>query len=446
MKINFKFLFLFFASISLFCFAGNALLPSDTKNNTAASSEIQAAKAQTKIDSIINDALKKHVFPGCQVVVWKEGKVFLNKSYGYFTYENKQPVNDSTMYDLASLSKTTGTLLAIMKLYDEGKIKLTDKASDYLPFLKRTDKENITITDLLFHETGLQGSMFFYKSMYEKNNGLLLEMNAAKLSNPAYKYKEGLTSKFRTPDFNIQVSDSLFLHKSFHETAMRKIALSRLGAKTYLYSCVNFILLKEIAETVSGQSMDEFLNENFYQPMGLRHMAYLPLRSHYKSEITPTIKKDFLRNVMLQGYVHDPDAGFLGGVSGNAGLFADAHDVAMVYQMLLDSGTVNGAQYLSAETCKLFTTKTSASGRRGLGFDKPVPSQPNINPCSSMAPAEVYGHTGYTGTCCWVDPVNKLVYVFLSNRTYPDDGVNMLARLSIRPKIQEVIYQSIVKK
>ena len=210
-----------------------------------------------------------------------------------------------------------------------------------------------------------------------------------------------------------------------------------------MYSCVNFILLKEVAEAISGMSMDALLDREFYGPMKLQNMAYLPLRMHKKEDVAPTIKKDFLRNGKLQGFVHDPDAAFLGGISGNAGLFATSRDVASMYQMLLNDGEFNGKRYLSAETCKLFTTTTSASGRRGLGFDKPTPASQSTSPCSALAPQATFGHTGYTGTCCWVDPVNKLVYVFLSNRTYPDDAVNKLARMSIRPKIQEVIYKSI---
>ena len=191
--------------------------------------------------------------------------------------------------------------------------------------------------------------------------------------------------------------------------------------------------------------MDLFLEKEFYSPMKLNSMSYLPLRTHQKKDIAPTFARDFLRNGVLQGYVHDPDAAFLGGVAGNAGLFATARDVATVYQMLLNRGEIDGKRYLSASTCRIFTTTTSKSGRRYLGFDKPVPSNPKHSPCCISAPSEVYGHTGYTGTCCWVDPVNRLIYVFLSNRTYPNDGINKLAKMDIRTKIQEVIYQSLKK-
>jgi CubicO group peptidase (beta-lactamase class C family) len=390
------------------------------------------------IDSIVENGMKVKAFPGCQVLIMKKGKPVYDKCFGYYTYESTQKVMPNTMYDLASLSKTTGTLLAIMKLYDQGLLRLSDKASGYLQFLQGTDKENITINELLFHESGLQASLScFYLATTRDTAG------SVRIGNTTFK--KDWVSKIPSTEFTSQVSDSFYLPGSFHQAAMQMIANIHLRNKTYLYSCVNFILLKEIAETISGMPMDEFLNKEFYAPLKLNNMAYLPLRTHPKENIAPTLKKDFLRNGVLQGYVHDPDAAFLGGVSGNAGLFASAQDVARVYLMLLNEGELDGIQFLSAETCQLFTTSTSASGRRGLGFDKPVPANPTHSPCCISAPAAVYGHTGYTGTCCWVDPVNDLVYVFLSNRTYPNDGVNKLARMGIRTKIQEVMYKSIIK-
>jgi len=371
---------------------------------TTISLKIQAKKPLNtfyQIDSIVNDAIAKRVFPGCQVLVLKDGAAIYEKCFGNLTYEPEHSVTKNTMYDLASLSKTTGTLFAIMKLYDDGKLRLTDKASQYLDFLKNTDKENITITDLLFHESGLPAYISFGKK-------------------PVYTEQTAI-----------------------NKMAMQKIARTPLGAKTYIYSCVNFILLKEIAETISGSSLDEFLNYAFYIPMGLKNTAYLPLRTHKVEQITPTLRGSSFQNGMLQGIVHDPDAAYLGGVSGNAGLFSNAQNVAALHQMLLNNGEFNGNSYLCAETCRIFTTTVSKSGRRGLGFDKPTPSKPAGNPCCASAPKSVYGHTGYTGTCCWVDPKNKLVYVFLSNRTFPVDGENKLARMSIRPKIQQVIYNNI---
>ncbi len=405
----------------------------------------------SQIDRIVTDAIAKRVFPGCQVLVLKEGKPIYDRCFGGYTYESVQKVQPTTLYDLASLSKTTGTLLAIMKLYDNGMIQLTDRASTYLSFLKGTDKEDITINDLLFHESGLPASLPFYKLAIERKGTPPLLASPANTTctasqkmvvNPYFRFRNDWVSKLPSAAYPLQVSDSLFVSDSLHTAAMRLVARTTLRSKTYLYSCVNFILLKEIAETISGTKMDTFLNREFYRPMQLNSITYLPLRSHKKDEVAPTLKKDFLRNGLLQGYVHDPDAAILGGVSGNAGLFATSHDVAMVYQMLLNRGELDGKRYLSEKTCNLFTTTASPSGRRWLGYDRSIPTNPKHSPCCSSAPAEVYGHTGYTGTCCWVDPINKLVFVFLSNRTYPNDGVNQLSKMRIRTKIQEVIYQS----
>ncbi len=393
-----------------------------------------------RIDSIVKDGIKARAFPGCQVLVTKEGKQIYNKCFGYYTYEAIQEVTPTTMYDLASLSKTTGTLLAIMKLYDNGQIKLTDKASRYLSFLRGTDKANITIKELLFHESGLPGDLSCYRLATTKDKSHAIHMGCTNI-----QYNKDWVSQIPRAGYTSQVSDSFYLHNRFHQEAMQMIANTRLRSKTYLYSSVNFMLLKEIVDEVCGLPMDLFLNVEFYTPMKLNHMAYLPLITHQKKVIAPTFIKDFLRNGVLQGYVQDPDAAFLGGVAGNAGLFATASDVATVYQMLLNNGEMDGKRYLKEETCRIFTTTTSKSGRRYLGFDKPVPANPKFNPCCVSAPKEVYGHTGYTGTCCWVDPVNSLVYVFLSNRTYPNDAVNKLAKMNIRTRIQEVIYQSMKK-
>jgi len=403
------------------------------------------------IDSIAEDGIEKRVYPGCQVLVLKDGKPVYDKCFGYLTYANTQKVKPTTLYDLASLSKTTGTLIAIMKLYDDRKLSLTDKASMYLPFLRGTDKENITITELLFHESGLAASLPFYKMVIEEirtNHKKKSSRKRHKADNAdagvTVLFKDGWVSKTYSDDYKIHVAENFYVVNHFHDDAMQKIANSRLNAKVYCYSDVNFMLLKEIVETISGKTLNVFLNEGFYTPMKLDHLTYLPLESHAKDEIAPTVENDVLRGKILQGYVHDASAAFMGGISGNAGLFANATDVARVYQMILNGGEIDGVRYISQETCRIFTTTTSASGRRGLGYDKPVATNPRINPCCISAPNSVYGHTGYTGTCCWVDPENKLVYVFLSNRVYPDDGRNKLSKMQIRSKIQEVIYQTIL--
>lgn len=419
--------------------------------NTPVSRELKTVSLAT-IDSIAKDGIDNKVYPGCQVLVLKDGKPVYNKCFGYLTYSKAQHVEPTTMYDLASLTKTTATLLAVMKLYDDKKLSLNDKASVYLRFLRGTDKENITITELLFHESGLVASLPFYKMVIQeirtnhkkKSSSRKHHKDGNPDSGVTVLFKDGWVSKTYSDDYKIQVAENFFVVNHFHDEAMQMIAKSRLNAKTYCYSDVNFILLKEIVETISGKTLNVFLNEAFYIPMKLANLTYLPLQSHHKDEIAPTIQDDVLRGKTLQGYVHDESAAFMGGISGNAGLFADASDVAKVYQMILNGGEIDGIRYISKETCTVFTTTTSVSGRRGLGYDKPVPTNPRINPCSPLAPTTVFGHTGYTGTCCWVDPVNKLVFVFLSNRVYPNDGVNKLSKMQIRSKIQEVIYKTLI--
>lgn len=398
-----------------------------------------------EIDSIANDALVNKAFPGCQILIMKNGSTMYEKCFGQLDDEMNQQVTPNTLYDIASLSKTSATLLAVMKLYDTGKLSLDDKASKYLNFLRDTDKKNISIEQLLFHTSGLQPSISCYwLALEEKTNKPTAKPETTKVNidSKKWQYKDGLTSTSKTDIFNIEVADNFYLHAKCHDEAMHKLANTKLGAKVYVYSCINFILLKEIIEVITQMPLNEFLDREFYKPMGLQHCTYRPLQKYKKENIAPTLKKDYFRSVKLQGHVHDPDAAFLGGVSGNAGLFSNARDIALIHQMLLNKGTLNGKQYLSEATCYLFTTTVSSTGRRGLGFNKPVPSEPNKNPCCPSAPMSTYGHTGYTGTACWVDPDNEVIFVFLSNRTYPNDGVNKLARMNIRPQIQEVIYKS----
>lgn len=438
-------------SIVFFLFLVFALTSSDSldpKTATLTSPEEVGMRASTlnRIEKIVKTGMVARAFPGCQVFIMKDGKVVYDRCFGSQTYESVQQVMPNTLFDLASLTKTTATLLAIMKLYDDGKLQLSDSAATFLPFLKGTDKASITITDLLFHESGLPASLNAQRLLIEhktSSDSIPDSIQTVRMNSNTHRFKPSWVSPIPSREYSLQISDSLYIPASFHDSAMALLAQTRLRSKTYVYSCINFILLKEIAETISGLPMDVYLDSLFYAPMGLKNMCFLPLQKHSKEQIAPTLKRDFMRNGVIQGFVHDPDAAFLGGVSGNAGLFATARDVAMVHQMLLNAGELNGNRYLREETCRIFTTTTSKSGRRGLGFDKPIPSKPRNSPCSVSTPKEVYGHTGYTGTCCWVDPVNKLVYVFLSNRTYPNDGVNKLARMGIRTDIQEVIYQSL---
>ena len=411
-----------------------------------------------RIDSIALDGIRQGAYPGCQVVVLKNGHVMFDKAFGTYTGKGSPRVESTNIYDLASLSKTTGTLLAIMKLYDKGRFNLTDKISDHLPFLQRTDKKDITIQEILYHQSGLPSWIPFYQEAIDKDSydGRLfsarkdahhpLQLGTTSWANPKFKFKSEYVSSVKTGDYTVQICDSLWLNRSFRKVIEEKIAEAPLKQKRYVYSDVGFILLGMLVEQLAGMPMEAYLQREFYEPMGLEHTGYLPLRRFAKSEIVPSNKHRFLRKETLQGFVHDEASAFFGGLAGNAGLFSTARDVARVYQMLLNGGEIDGQRYLSKETCQLFTTETSKISRRGLGFDKPDADDPKKGNCAPAAPAEVYGHTGFTGTCAWVDPVNELVYVFLSNRIYPDVTNRKLNQLHIRERIQGAIYDAMKKK
>ena len=411
-----------------------------------------------RIDSIALDGIRQGAYPGCQVVVLKNGHIMFDKAFGTYTGKGSPRVESTNIYDLASLSKTTGTLLAIMKLYDKGRFNLTDKISDHLPFLQRTDKKDITIQEILYHQSGLPSWIPFYQEAIDKDSydGRLfsarkdahhpLQLGTTSWANPKFKFKSEYVSSVKTGDYIVQICDSLWLNRSFRKVIEEKIAEAPLKQKRYVYSDVGFILLGMLVEQLAGMPMEVYLQREFYEPMGLEHTGYLPLRRFAKSEIVPSNKDRFLRKEILQGFVHDEASAFFGGLAGNAGLFSTARDVARVYQMLLNGGEIDGQRYLSKETCQLFTTETSKISRRGLGFDKPDADDPKKGNCAPAAPAEVYGHTGFTGTCAWVDPVNELVYVFLSNRIYPDVTNRKLNQLHIRERIQGAIYDAMKKK
>lgn len=410
------------------------------------------------IDRIAEEGIEQGAYPGCQVVVMKDGYEIYAKAFGTHCGVSKAdsvPVSMADVYDIASMTKTSATLLAVMKLYDQGRLNLTDRASDYLPFLLDTDKRNITVRQLLLHESGLPSTILFYREAIDEDSyegslfrGTRDASHTARIggrtwANPDFSFHAGLTSPVHTDSCTWQLADSLWLNPRFKQTYLQQIADAPLLSKRYRYSCVGFILLQQLVEARAGMSMDEFLEREFYRPMGLTHTGYHPLNRLPRQEIIPSSVDDFLRKDTLQGFVHDESAAFLGGVAGNAGLFSNAHEQALLYQMLLNGGTLGGHRYLSPETCRVFTTTLSRTSRRGLGFDKPDRRNPRRSPCCEEAPASVYGHTGFTGTCAWVDPDNRLVYVFLSNRIFPHTWNNKLSRLDIRTRIQQAIYQAL---
>ncbi len=390
-----------------------------------------SARKFAKIDSIANYGIKQHAYPGCQILVAKDGEVIYNRNFGHLTYDKKSPaVNDSTMYDLASLTKVSATTFAVMKLADAGKIKLTDPLSKYLPYLKKTNKSKITMLEALSHYARLQAFIPFWKETVKKG----------KLNSKIYAENPADKSEY------CHLAGNLYIKRDYRDEVLKSIAKSDLIKKRkYLYSDFGFILLADMVEKVSGQSLDIFMNDHFYQPLQMTRTSFKPLQNGFpKSNIAPTENDTHFRNVQLQGTVHDENAALMGGVAGHAGLFSTASDLARLFQLLLNGGSANGRKYLSPEIINTFNQRhfADAGNRRALGFDKPLIGGKSSH-CAPEASQQSFGHSGFTGTFVWIDPEYNLVYIFLSNRVYPETSPNRLANLSIRTNIQSEIYKII---
>lgn len=446
-------------SIPEMYYAGTGVFTKQSRLGYHEPEEVGMSATKLKnIASIVNEGLNQQAYPGCQVLVAKDGLIIYNQSFGYYDYQKKKRIDEKAVYDLASASKATGTLLAVMKAYDDKLIKLDTPISHYLPSLQNSNKSDLSIEELLYHQSGMPPIINFYAKAIDKNSytGSLYNRTQTETYSLRYDAQTYVQNKFKfLPDvisnvkkngFTTEVARNMYIHDSFKDTIMREIKNVKLRTRgKYLYSCVNFILLQKIIEHQVGKPMDQLLQSAFFDRLGLQYTAYNPLKKMDSLLIVPTEEDQFLRKQLLRGYVHDEAAAFQGGVSGNAGLFSNANDLAKILQLYLNNGNYGGDLFLSEATCKLFTQTKSPTCRRGLGFDKPDMNDVKKSPCGELVPASIYGHTGYTGTCFWIDPDNKLIFIFLSNRVNPTRVNSKLFSLNIRTRIQDVIYQSIQK-
>ncbi len=379
-----------------------------------------------KVDSIILGAIEQRAFPGCQVVAVKDGIVFFQKSYGYFTYDQLQPVKWYNLYDIASVTKVVATTAALMKLYDQGKFDPYKKLGDYLPETKGTNKYNLRILDILTHQARLHAWIPFYWQTIDWNWDM-----------PKAQYYRFTKQK----GFTVQVAKNLYLKDDFYREIYRRIYNSPLYRyKRYRYSDLGFYMFKKIIENQTGMSLDKFVTDSFYRPLGTWSIRYNPLRYYPKKYIVPTELDTKFRHQLLQGYVHDYGAALLGGVGGHAGLFANANDLAVFFQMLLRNGTYAGKKYLNPQTVKLFTTKPFKRNRRALGFDSKRFGM--RSPACSYASEQSFGHLGFTGCMVWADPKYNFIYVFLSNRIYPSVKNRKIIDMNIRANVQKFLYES----
>jgi beta-N-acetylhexosaminidase len=383
------------------------------------------------IDSIALKAIAAGATPGCQVLVAKDQKVIYYKSFGTHTYEDTTRVKNSDLYDIASVTKIAATCLESMKLVDEKKINLDQPVSKYLPALKTTNKKKIIIRDLMAHQAGLQSWIPFWKQTITTTGSL---------SEDIYVRKE-------TEGFSIRVAEDIYMRNTYRDSVIKWIYDSPVNERgKYVYSDLGPILMKSLLEEETGDSLDHYLDKNFYHPLGLTSLTFRPRNKFDLKKIIPTENDKEFRHQLIHGDVHDPAAAMLGGVSGNAGLFSDANDLAVIMQLYLNKGIYGGRQYLSQNTVNEFTRQQFAinKNRRGLFFDKPEPDPKKQSPACKDASMKAFGHQGFTGTCAWVDPEYNLVYIFLSNRVNPDATNDKLSKMNVRTDIQQVIYDAIL--
>ncbi|MFT3885509.1 MAG: glycoside hydrolase family 3 N-terminal domain-containing protein [Flavobacteriales bacterium] len=389
------------------------------------------------IDAIVQEGIAAKAYPGCQVLVAQNGEVVWNKAYGKPSYEAKRAVRTDDIYDLASVTKVASTTLALMKLVDERRVDVDRTLGDYLPETKPYPAyAAMKLSDILTHQAGLKPFVPFYKRLSAEG-----------------RLKPGIASDTADATHTLRVADRIYIPASYRDTLVTWILRTPLDTPgQYLYSDMGMYLLQRVIERVSGQPLDQFVQRTYYAPLGLGTLGYRPLTRFPKDRIMPTENEKEFRRQQIQGDVHDPGAALMGGVAGHAGLFGDANDLAVVLQLLLNGGTYGGQRYLSDSTVALFTKcrfcapdGRSTGNRRGLGWDKPQPRGQKGPACDCVSYAS-FGHTGFTGTMIWADPEDRSLYVFLSNRVYPDAENKKLSELDIRTRIQSVVHGAIAGK
>jgi beta-N-acetylhexosaminidase len=382
-----------------------------------------------KIDELIDKAINEKMTPGMQVLVTRRGKVIYERNAGYHTYEKVNPVKASDVYDLASLTKILATLPLLMELVDKDEIDLDTTLGEMFPSFRGSNKERITLLQMLSHYAGLKSWIPFHRKTIDP-----------KTKRPDVRFIR------REPDrgYNVKIAENMYVRNDIKDTVLYTIRDSDLEKRRmYKYSDLPFYLLKFYLEDIYGTSLEYLTQDQFYKSLGASNTTYLPLNKFPKEKIVPTEDDKTWRNQSLQGYVHDEGAALLGGIGGQAGLFANANDVAKIMQMYLNGGEYGGRRYLDRKTVDKFNTcyYCEEDVRRGVGFDKP--QLQNAGPTCGCVSMTSFGHSGFTGTFTWADPDEEIVYVFLANRIHPSATNNKLTQESIRSDIQEIIYEAI---
>ena len=406
------------------------------------------------IDALVQEAIKAKAIPGCQIVAAKDGKVFFRKNYGSTQYLEGEAVTDSTLYDLASITKVAATVLSAMKLYESHNISLDKQLSFWLPELKATNKANLTLRQILTHQAGLEAFIPFYRRTVQaaipgeslfsgrRTARHTIRLGESLFANDSLRYVEGWYAQSASASFPFRVASNLYMAKSGRDSLYRIIDESPIRNRgRYLYSDLGYYYLLRIIEKESGMPLQKYVESRFFAPLGTSTLMFNPLDSFPEQIIAPTANDLFFRRRLIRGYVHDEGAAMMGGVAGHAGLFSNANDLAKVMQMLVNKGSYGGEQLLEPTTVNLFTACQfcQANGnRRGLGFDKPDPDARKKGPVPTDAVSlSSFGHSGFTGPFMWADPQTGLIFLFLTNRVHPDPLNTTLTTLSTRTRILE---------
>ena len=395
------------------------------------------SKKLEEIGTIVQQGIENHAFPGCQVLVARQGKIVYDRSFGTLRYGVYEPVNNQTLYDIASMTKVTATLQCVMMLNERGVIDMNEKASTYLPELKGSNKENMLVSDILMHQAGLVAFVPFWEKT--KTGGTFKP-----------EYYSFAYDSLQVPA-NLQVANNLYIKPAVKDSVWKWVIQSKLlniydklGGYRFTYSDLGLMILQKMVERITNQPLDEFVEQNLYEPLGMTSTLFNPLQRFIKNTIAPTENEMVFRGSQVQGTVHDPNAALVGGVSGHAGLFSNATDLAKLYQMNLQNGFYGGRNLLFPETVKHFAKNYTQKSHRGLGWDMAdTEERPIIGATASM---DTYGHSGFTGTVVWVDPERELIFIFLSNRVYPISSNNKINTLRTRKRIHEVINAAIVSQ
>jgi len=382
-----------------------------------------------KADSIVLSGIEMKAYPGCQVLAAKDGEIFYHKAFGYHTYKKEQKVKLTDIYDLASLTKIAATTLSVMDLYGNREIDIDLRLSDYLEYLKGTNKEKIIIRELMAHQSRFRAWIPYYRYTVENK-----------------KHDPEIYSSELSEEYNVRVASGMYINGDYYREIIDSIRFSSLRENSrYKYSDLGFYLIKEAIEGIRNNPFEILTEEQYYHPLGLSTMGYLPLRRFEKERITPTEKDKSFRQQLLRGDVHDQGAAMLGGVSGHAGLFSNAFDMAVIMQLFLNGGEYGGRRYLDNRVLKEYT-KTQFplnENRRGVGFDKPMLEYDEDGPTCRSTSSSSFGHSGFTGTYAWADPENGLIYIFLSNRVHPKASNPLIMEYDIRTNLHQVFYDAI---